>query len=132
MASFISMIAFCIYIFLSSVSETLQAILGGLNKINFDKGAFYLLGVAVGLIDLIWLMVYQGILKRPLNDRVTRIFSRVAIISLITTFSLPLFSHIVIDELVENKGYKMCEPAGNTWFYFSEVVYFKSTIACVE
>jgi hypothetical protein len=132
MASFTLIVLFCIYNFLFSVLETSNGILNNLEKINFNKGSFYLFGVAVGLIDLMWIMVYQGVLKRALTKKVTKLFSRIAIISLITTFTLPIIGHLVIDELVESKGYKACAPAGNTWFYLSEIVYFDSTVICEE
>jgi len=57
MASFILIVAFCIYNFIFSVFETSNGILHGLEKINFDKGSFYLFGAAIGMIDLIWIMV---------------------------------------------------------------------------
>jgi len=132
MTSFTLIVLFCIYNFLFSVLETSNGILSSLDRINFNKGSFYLFGVALGLIDLMWIMVYQGILKRALNEKVTKMFSRIAIISLITTFTLPIIAHFVIDELVEPKGYKVCTTAGSTWFYFSEIVYLNSTIICEE
>ena len=132
LASFILIVLFCIYNFGLSVLETSNGILSSSDKINFNKGSFYLFGVAVGLIDLMWIMVYQGVLKRSLSEKVTKLFSRIAIISLITTFTLPIIGHLVIDELAESKGYKVCATAGNTWFYLSEIVYFNSTVICGE
>lgn len=132
LASFTLILIFCIYNFGLSVIETSGGILNNLEKIHFNKGSFYLFGVTLGLMDLMWIMVYQGVFKRSLSEKVIKLFSRVAIISLITTFTLPIISHLVINEIAESKGYKICAPAGNTWFYLSEIVYFNTTIICKE
>lgn len=90
MIAFISMVFLCTYWFIESALETIDGVSNGLDKIVFDKGAFYLLGAAIGLVDLIWIMTYQGILKKALDSKVTLIFSRVAAVSLVVAFSLPV------------------------------------------
>ena len=132
MIVFILMVLFCIYSFSISVFETTHGILSNSEKIIFDKGAFYLLGAAIGLIDLIWIMVYQGVLKKALTNKAAQIFSRIAASSLVIAFALPVVSHLIIEQAVLEMNYEVCTSESNTWFYLSEIVYKKSTAASFD
>jgi len=132
MIAFISMVFLCIFWFIESALETIDGVSNGLDKIVFDKGAFYLLGAAIGLVDLIWIMTYQGILKKALNSKVTIIFSRVAAASLVVAFTLPVVCHLFIEQTVFNMDYEECTAESNTWLYLSEIVYTNDKEACTD
>lgn len=115
-----------IYAFMSALLDATLAISAGAERIVFDKGAFYLLGAASGLADLLFIMVYQGVLKKELSARVTKWFSRVAVLSILVAVILPTASHLTISRIVENKGYEVSAQESNSWLYLSEIVYTRS------
>ena len=122
---------FCVYSFGAALFETVSAISHGSVHIVFDQGAFYLLGATIGLLALIWIMIYQGILMRELTEKVTSWFSRIAVAGILTAFILPIVSHVVIEEIVFDRGYELCSAKTSTWFYLSEIVYLKTGSDCL-
>lgn len=131
MICFCAITVFCAYSFGAALFETISAISHDSVRIIFDQGAFYLLGATIGLLALIWIMIYQGILMRELTEKVTSWFSRIAVAGILTAFILPIVSHVVVEKIVLDKGYKICTAESSTWFYLSEIVYLKTGSACL-
>jgi hypothetical protein len=125
MTCFCAITVFCAYSFGAALFEKVSAISHSSVRVFFDQGAFYLLGATIGLLALIWIMIYQGILMRELTEKVTSWFSRIAVTVILTAFILSVISHIIIEDMVLNKGYEICTAETSTWFYFSEIVYLK-------
>jgi len=131
MTCFCAITVFCAYSFGAALFETVSAISHDSARIVFDQGAFYLLGATIGLLALIWIMIYQGILMRELTEKVTSWFSRIAVAGILTAFILPIVSHVIIDEIVFDRGYELCSAETSTWFYLSEIVYLQTGSACL-
>jgi hypothetical protein len=131
MTCFCAITVFCAYSFGTALFATVSAISHDSVRVVFDQGAFYLLGATIGLLALIWIMIYQGILMRELTEKVTSWFSRIAVSGMLTAFILPVVSHVVIEKIVLDKGYEICTAETSTWFYLSEIVYLKTGSACL-
>lgn len=131
MTCFCAITVFCAYSFGTALFATVSAISHDSLRVVFDQGAFYLLGATIGLLALIWIMIYQGILMRELTKKVTSCFSRIAVTGILTAFILPVVSHVVVEKIVLNKGYEICTAETSTWFYLSEIVYLKVGSACL-
>ena len=110
MTCFCAITVFCAYSFGAALFATVSAISHDSLRVVFDQGAFYLLGATIGLLALIWIMIYQGIL---------------------TAFILPIVSHVIIEEIVFDRGYELCSAETSTWFYLSEIVYLKTGSDCL-
>jgi hypothetical protein len=131
MTCFCAITVFCAYSFGTALFATVSAISHDSVRVVFDQGAFYLLGATIGLLALIWIMIYQGILMKELTEKLTSWFSRIAVSGMLTVFILPVVSHIVIEKIVLDKGYEICTAETSTWFYLSEIVYLKTGSACL-
>tara|TARA_B110001454_G_C12548505_1_gene362504 strand:- start:66 stop:503 length:438 start_codon:yes stop_codon:yes gene_type:complete len=131
MTCFCAITVFSAYSFGAALFETVSAITHDSVRVAFDQGAFYLLGATIGLLALIFIMIYQGILMRELTKKVTNWFSRIAVVGIFTAFILPVVSHMVIEEIVFDKGYELCTAETSTWFYLSEIVYLKTGSGCL-
>lgn len=131
MTCFFAITVFSAYSFGAALFGTVSAISNDSERVIFDQGAFYLLGATIGLLALIWIMIYQGILMRELTKKVTNWFSKIAVAGILTAFILPVVSHVVIEEIVLDKGYELCTAETSTWFYLSEIVYLKPGSACL-
>tara|TARA_B110001454_G_C12427342_1_gene312030 strand:+ start:69 stop:536 length:468 start_codon:yes stop_codon:yes gene_type:complete len=131
MTCFFAITIFSAYSFGAALFETVSAISHDSVRVVYDQGAFYLLGATIGLLDLIWIMIYQGILMRELTKKVTNWFSKIAVAGILAAFILPVISHIIIEDIVLDKGYEVCTAGTNTWFYLSEIVYLKTGSDCL-
>jgi hypothetical protein len=131
MTCFCAITVFCTYSFGAALFETISAISHDSVRVVFDQGAFYLLGATIGLLALIWIMIYQGILMRELTEKVTSWFSKIAVAGILTAFILPIVSHVIIEEIVFDRGYELCSAETSTWFYLSEIVYLKNGSDCL-
>jgi hypothetical protein len=131
MTCFCAITVFCAYSFGAALFETISAISHDSVRVVFDQGAFYLLGATIGLLALIWIMIYQGILMKELTEKVTSWFSKIAVTGILTAFILPVISHIIIEDIVLDKGYEVCTAETSTWFYLSEIVYLKTGSDCL-
>jgi hypothetical protein len=131
MTCFCAITVFCAYSFGTALFATVSAISHDSVRVVFDQGAFYLLGATIGLLALIWIMIYQGILMKELTEKLTSWFSRIAVSGMLTAFILPVVSHVVIEKIVLDKGYEICTAETSTWFYLSEIVYLKTGSACL-
>ncbi len=131
MTCFCAITVFSAYSFGAALFEIVSTISNESVRVIFDKGAFYLLGATIGLLALIWIMLYQGILMKELTAKVTSWFSRIAVAGILTAFILPVISHVIIEEIVFDRGYELCSAEMSTWFYLSEIVYLKTGSACL-
>jgi len=128
--TFIVMALGCFYGFLNASLGMLNQILQSNDLVIFNKGAFYLLGVTLGLGVLVFVMVYQGVLKKELTASFSRWFSRIAVFSVLLIVVLPVVSHFLVEPYLLSRDYRVCTEASHTWFYLSEIVYVKNEIAC--
>lgn len=129
---FIGLNTYCFYAFINALFSTLTSLNSEGDFVIFNKGAFYLFGVSIGLFALIAIMVYQGVLKKTLTTKVTRLFSQCAATSLILTFTFPILSHLYINHWTQNNTFFLCNEKSNVWFHMAELVYVNDTINCLH
>lgn len=102
----------------------------GDNIVLIDKGSYYMLGVGIGMLNLSFVVIWEQWLVKPLTKRVTTIFSRLAVASIIFLLALPHAVHYVAGEYLEDSGYSVCEKASHQWLFVRDIVYIKPSITC--
>ncbi|MCP4342667.1 MAG: hypothetical protein GY799_28245 [Desulfobulbaceae bacterium] len=95
-----------------------------------DKGSYYMLGVGIGMLDLAFVIIWEQWLRKPLNNRVTTIFSRLAVASIILLLALPHTIHYFVGEHLRAKGYSVCEEASHQWLFVRDIVYIQESMEC--
>ena len=97
-----------------------------------NKGSYYLLGVGIGMLDLAFVVIWEQWLVKPLNKRITTIFSGFAIASIVLLLVLPHAIHYFVDNSLKAKNYSVCKEASHQWLFVEDIVYTKGTIECSE
>jgi len=96
----------------------------------FDKGAFYLLGVGLGMLALAILTVQEGWFGRNLSKAQAVILSRLALVGVALIPILPNLTHYATDAVLKNDGYVVCESASHRWRFVRDIVYIKPSVEC--
>lgn len=97
-----------------------------------DKGSYYMLGVGLGLLDLAFVIIWEQWLLRSLNKKMTAIFSRVAIASIVLLLAAPQIIHYWADKQLTANGYSICEAASRQWLFVRDIVYVQPSTGCSE
>ncbi len=97
-----------------------------------DKGSFYMLGVGLGMLALAFIVIWEHWLLKPVSEKVTKAFSRLAIASVVLLFALPHAIHYVADYQLKAKGYSVCEDASHQWLFVRDIVYVQASVECRE
>lgn len=98
--------------------------------VRVDKAAFYFFGVGLGLLALALVMVWEQWLTRDLTRGIKRLFSRVAVASIIALVLLPQVVHWFADRDLVGRLYSKCDSASHQWLLFQEFVYVKAPAQC--
>lgn len=98
--------------------------------ITFDKGSYYMLGVGVGLLALTYMIIKEFWLRRPLTNKQSSFFSRIAISGIVLAFVFPHVAHFAVDKYLEEHGYTVCEEASHQWLFVRDIVYVQPSIEC--
>ncbi|MBB5210490.1 hypothetical protein [Microbulbifer hydrolyticus] len=96
----------------------------------FDKGAFYLLGVGLGMMALAIVTVQEGWFGRTLSKAQAALLTRLTIVGVALIPIAPNVAHYLADELLRSDGYVVCEPASHQWRFVRDIVYIKPTVEC--
>lgn len=96
----------------------------------FDKGAFYLLGVGLGMLALAILTVQEGWFGRNLSKVQAVVLSRLALLGAALIPILPNLTHYAADAVLKGKGYEVCESASHQWRFIRDIVYIKPSVEC--
>lgn len=97
-----------------------------------DKGSYYMLGVGIGMLDLAFIVIWEQWLVKPVTKRVTKIFSRLAVASIVSLLALPHVIHYVTGEHLEANGYSVCEKSSHQWLFVRDIIYVRESIECKE
>lgn len=116
--------------FLLSVSELIQALVSLPEVVSFDKGAFYMPGVFLGLVVLIFAAVYESILRKQLTKKIASIITKIAIAAVIITFVLPMVVHSSVENYMIEKNYSVCDEASHQWLHSRTIVYVRTRDKC--
>lgn len=96
----------------------------------FDKGAFYLLGVGLGMLALAIVTVQEGWFGRNLSKAEASTLSRLAIVGVALIPILPNVVHYATDTILKDDGYTVCESASHQWRFVRDIVYIKPGVEC--
>ena len=94
--------------------------------LTFDKGAFYLFGVGLGLIVLSATIIYSKIVNNKLPDTIHRLIFISLVASLAVLFILPQAMHFYIDSYTEKNNYQICRDQSHRWLHVVTIVYAKN------
>jgi hypothetical protein len=98
--------------------------------IEFDKGAFYLLGAGIGMIVLAIITVQVFWFDRPLSRRQNVYFTRVILASIVLMLALPQIVHYSMNNYITKHGYSICQAASHQWLQNRTIIYIQPTIEC--
>lgn len=97
-----------------------------------DKGSYYMFGVGIGMLSLAFIVIWEQWLVKPVTKRVTTIFTRLAVASIVLLIALPHAIHYVAGEYLEANGYSVCEKASHQWAFVRDIIYVQESIECKE
>jgi len=111
-----------------SLSTLIISINGELVK--FDKGAFYMLGVGLGLATLSFVLVYELWFGKSLTEQLTKVCTRLAFASIALLLLVPQVAHVLTDNYLKNRDFIVCHKASRQWLFVSEVIYVNGNLRC--
>ena len=94
--------------------------------LSFDKGAFYLFGVGLGLFVFVFAIIYSKIVNNKLSDIIHKLIFFSLISSVVLTFLLPQLMHFYIDSYTEKNNYEVCRDQSHRWLHAVTIVYAKN------
>ena len=97
-----------------------------------EKGSYYMLGVGIGMLDLAFIVIWEQWLVKPVTKSITKIFSWLAIGSVVLLLALPQIIYFVADEHLTSKDYAVCEEASHEWLFVRNIMYVKPPVVCSE
>lgn len=98
--------------------------------ITLQKSALSMLGVGLALSILSYLGVYQGLLRHPLTESLTKTFSALLIGGVVLMLGLPPVVIYVVGERLEARGYRVCDVKSHQWRIHRDVVYTAGPRVC--
>jgi hypothetical protein len=98
--------------------------------IEFDKGAFYLLGAGIGMVVLAIVAVQVGWFNRPLSRRQNSYFTKMALAGILLMLALPQIVHYFMNTYITKHGYSICQAASHQWLQDRTIIYIQPTIEC--
>jgi hypothetical protein len=110
-----------VFLFLEGISSEIVII---------EKGSFYMLGVGVGLLALAFVCVQEFWVGKLLTKEQSSFMTKLAIIGVVLTFTVPQLVHFASNSFLQKKGYSVCEEASQQWLFVRNIVYIKETIEC--
>lgn len=127
---FFAMTAACLVWFVWSSYNLVIQITEFSEIVYFDKGALYMLGASIGLAALTFNILYEGVLRRSLTEKVAKIITRSAIGGIILMFILPQILHYSTNQYLEKKGYNVCAHASYQWLLYRKITYTLNKESC--
>lgn len=112
--------------------DTVEQIVSHSPSISFDKGAFYLLGVGIGLGALVMGMIIEVWKKKPPSDKITQRVVRTAVWGVATMFILPQVAQYAIEDYLEARNYGVCQEASHQWLHARTIVYTDNPETCLQ
>ena len=109
--------------FLQSVIELIQALISLPEVVSFDKGAFYMPGVFIGLVVLNFAIFYESILRQELTKKIASVCTQISIAAVIIIFVLPMLVHRSVENYMTENNYSVCSEASHQWLHSRTIVY---------
>lgn len=129
---FIGLTLASLYLFATEVISTTGQLLSQPESISFNKGAYYLLGVGLGVGALTIGTVTSFWFGKTLSQKTVKLLMKVAVGCIALMLIVPQFVHYEINRYLVNVGYDVCEPASHQWLHSRTIVYVKNAKVCTE
>lgn len=129
---FFAMAFGALFFFGYSFVEMLESIKELSDKIIFERGIYYLPGVGLVLLALSAVGLYEMITKKIPSDRITKVFTRFSIFSVVIIFLLPLMAENVTEKILFNEGYQLCDAPSSSWPIYKDVYYTVDKQTCID
>ena len=118
--------------FLQSAIELIQALVSLPEVVSFDKGAFYMPGVFLGLVVLIFVAVYESVLRKELTKNISSVCTKTGIAAVLIIFILPMIVHSSVENHLLPKKYSICSEASHQWLHSRTIVYVSTQEKCKQ
>ena len=98
----------------------------------FNKGAFYLPGVVIGLSVLIFAIIYESVLRKLLTKKLASLLTRTGFGAVALMFILPHIVEYAVNRHFENNNYYLCNEASHQWLRSKTIAYTRDKAVCEE
>ena len=122
----------CLVWFGSSLNDLVSDLMNMRNIITFDKGSMYMLGAGVGTLSFSVAVVYSAIFQRKVSFSVEKLVIKIALISIVVMFVLPQAAHLLINNVISDKGYQECVPLSHRGLRYDEYVFTQNEETCIN
>lgn len=125
-------VAAVVAFFITSFSFT-QSYLAEAPVIVYDRRLWAMLGIGLGLGGLVTLGVGETLLKGDLGPNVSRWATKLIVGGIILMFALPVVSGLAVGQLLERRGYLLCEQAAYPHSFpgLGEKIYLNQPSLCM-
>lgn len=123
---FASIIVICIWIPTAAFIDMMAGISKRSTTVEIDKGSYYLFGVGIMFAALLPDGIYTSLLRRPLSKRAHHWVTGFALAGLALVVILPHVIHYPVTNILEKRGYEVCEKQSHQWLFLNTVVYSRS------
>ncbi|GHU46248.1 hypothetical protein AGMMS50289_19190 [Betaproteobacteria bacterium] len=96
----------------------------------FDKTAFYMLGLGVGMFVFVIVTVQEFWLGKLLSNKQSAYLTKVALISVVLMFTVPHLIHYCADNYLLKRGYSVCEEASHQLRLVRYIAYIQPSVKC--
>jgi len=97
---------------------------------TFNKGVFYIPGIVLGLLVLIFVIVYESVLRKPLTEKIASICTRTGIGAVVMMLAVPYIADYAFEKYFTKQNYHICDGASHQWLHSKIIVYTKDEITC--
>jgi len=120
----------CFSWFIWSTYNICDLIFSKAQVVYFDKGSLYMFGAGIGLSSLTFAILYEGVFRRELTEKVTKFITRSALIGVLFMFFLPNALHYLSSIYLAKNEYVVCSDASYQWLLYKEIVYTDNKFTC--
>lgn len=98
----------------------------------FNKGVFYIPGILLGLMVLLYAIVRESVLRKHLTDKIASYCTRTGIASVVIMFAIPNLVEYGVERYFEKSGYQVCDAASHQWLHSKVIVYAMDDNSCTS
>jgi len=119
-----------IYYFQLLFFTMLKEISANAESIIFNRGIYFLPGIAFCLMALIFISLFETFTHNTLSDKMNIYFARIAISGLFFIFLLPISAEYITERHLHKKGYSYCDMPSSSWAMYKSIYYAINENVC--
>jgi len=120
----------CLFYFVSTLVDMSQQWGATPGIFMFNKGVFYIPGIVLGLLVLIFVIVYESVLRKHLTEKIASICTRTGIGAVALMFVVPNIADYSFEKFLTKQNYQICVGASHQWLHSKIVAYTNDEITC--